>query len=132
MKTFTIKGPKKWFYYFWSLGMILSGTTQGWVHLGVIWIKFGFLFFPISSSMMSWITPHFYPTCFAQSSPLLIYKTWTNEKVFNVPTKASILGTFKVYESINFVQQWANQNGLMQKQKCWTWEEPLKKCKVQN
>ncbi len=76
--------------------------------------------FPMCSPRVFPIAPHFNPTCFAQSPPLLTYVGGPKGGGTPACKESSILGSL---HSFNVVLQWANQIGSIKKQG-WTCEPP--------
>jgi hypothetical protein len=74
---------------------------------------FGFVLLPMSSPQMFWVTPHFYPITFGQSSSFcsrIISELKGRLPIFQV--NLLLWGACKV--SMFFCLWWANQNGLWQ------------------
>jgi hypothetical protein len=70
--------------------------------------------FPMCSPSVFPIAPHFNPTCFAQSPPLLTYIGGPKGEALHLSIESSVLGSLG---SFNFFSRWANQIGWLQKKK---------------
>ncbi len=70
--------------------------------------------FPMCSLRVFPIAPRFNPICFDQSPPLLTYIAGPKREILHVPTESFSLRS--IYGS-NFLMQWANQIGLLEKKK---------------